>query len=320
MPQDNKGILTIAYGAEKYLRMGRALALSIRQHGNEEQLAVVTDTPEYFEEVYDHVIPVDLGYGSGVTQKLHLDRYTPFEETLFIDSDCLLYGRPETLWDFFAVDRGIGARSVRPLTHGDTCQGVRDFDRYLDHFDLKSIPNLKGGFYYFDGSGEALEVFETARDIYAIREDVELTSFKNAAVADEVVIGTAMELCGAEPLPIDSAPVNTFIGETEPVDLNVLEGKSRFIKSGLLREPIAIHYGLNTQEGYPYLRDVRRLELKEKVAAEWRARITGRSEVTRRWLERKWQNIERRTETIGSLGILPGRLLRRLDVEELNSQ
>jgi hypothetical protein len=320
MTQMKRGILTIAYGAPKYLRMGRALALSIRHHNDEEQIAVVTDTPGYFEDTYDHVIPVDTNYGTGVTQKLHLDRYTPFKETLFIDSDCLLYGTTERLWDFFSVEKGIGVRSVRPLTHGDTCHGVRDFDRYLDYFDLKSIPNLKGGFYYFDGSDEALEVFETARDIYAIREDVELTSFKNAAVADEAVIGTAMELCGADPLPIDSAPVNTFIGETEPVDLNVLEGKSRFIKSGLLREPIAIHYGLNTQEGYLYLRDVRRLELKEKVAAEWRARITGRSEATRRWLERKWQNIERRTEAIGPLGILPGRFLRRLDVEGLNSQ
>jgi len=83
--------------------MGRALALSIRHHNKGEQLAVVTDTSEYFDEVYDHVIPVDLSYGTGVTQKLHLDRYTPFEKTLFIDSDCLMYGHCDPLWEFFTV-------------------------------------------------------------------------------------------------------------------------------------------------------------------------------------------------------------------------
>ena len=155
MPNEERGILTIAYGTPKYLRMGRALARSVRHHNDDEQLAVVTDTPDYFEGLYDHLIPVDLSFGSGVTQKLHLDRYTPFDETLFVDSDCLLYGPTERLWDYFAVSEGVGVRSVRELTYGDACQGVRDLDRYLNYFDLESIPNLKGGFYYFDNSCES---------------------------------------------------------------------------------------------------------------------------------------------------------------------
>lgn len=196
--------------------MGRALARSIRHHDDDAQLAVVTDAPSYFGEVYDHVVPVDLSLGSGVAQKLHLDRYSPFEETLFIDSDCLLYDSPEALWTFFSIEDGFGVRSWGPLTRGDQCQGVRDFDQYLDFFGLESVPNIKGGFYYFNGSKASTQVFRTARHIYEVREEAGLTPFKNAPVADEVVIATAMRNCGLDPIPLaspDDAPVNTFLDE-----------------------------------------------------------------------------------------------------------
>lgn len=321
MKNEGSGVLTIAYGAPKYLRMGRALALSLRHHSEETQLAVVTNTPSYFDDIYDHIIPVDLSYGSGVTQKLYLDCYTPFEETLFIDSDCLLYGSIEKLWEFFSVEDGFGVRSMHLLTHGDTCQGVSDFDRYLDHFNLESLPNLKGGFYYFNASGAATKVFEAARDIYDIRDEVGLTPFKNAAVADEAVIGTALALCGIEPLPHEESPVNTFLGRTEPVEINVLKGKSRFVKNGTPVKPKAIHYPIGTQDGFYYLRDVSRLELREAPMTEFRAQLSGALETTRRWMRRKSSNVRNRVREMGPLGILPGRVLRRFGViPELGSR
>jgi hypothetical protein len=317
MEKPERGILTIAYGAGKYLRMGRALARSIRRYHDQTPLAVVTDAPEYFGDVYDHTIPVDLSYGSGVTQKLYLDQYTPFGETLFVDSDCLFYGAPDPLWAFFAVDEGLGARSWGPLTHGDDCQGVGDFGRYLDYFGLEHIHNIKGGFYYFDDSVGSDEVFETARDILKRREEAGLTPFKNAPVADEVIIATALALHGIEPRPADAAPVNTFLGRTEPIELNVLDGKSRFLKNGTHQEPTAIHYGLGTQNGYQYLRDVNRLELEGAVAGDWRARARAAWEYTRYWGGRKWNNVWDRVEDMGLAGLLPGRVLRRLGIGDM---
>lgn len=317
MKKTDRGVLTIAYGSKKYLRMGRALAFSVHHHDAEARLAVVTDTPSYFDDVYDHVVPVDLSYGSGVTQKLHLDRYSPFEETLFIDSDCLLYDSLAPLWAFFAVEDGFGVRSWGPLTRGDQCQGVRDFDRYLDYFGLEGIPNLKGGFYYFNDSEASTQVFRTARRVYEVRDEAGLTSFKNAAVADEAVIATAMRHCGIDPIPLaspDDAPVNTFLGRTEPVEINVLEGKSRFIKNGTPVESAAVHYPIGTHDGYCYLRDVHRLEFKEQPAAELRARVAAGVEIVSRPMAQKWENVRTRVSEIGPLGVLPGRVLRRFDI------
>lgn len=315
MPNEKRGIITIAYGKRKYLRMGKALAHSVRHHDEDENLAVVTDQPEAFSKLYDHVIPVDRSFGSGVAQKLHLDRYTPFGETLFVDSDCLFYGPARPLWDYFGGDVGFGVRSWEPLSYGDECQGVGDFDRYLDHFNLDHVHNIKGGFYYFDDSETAGAVFDTAREIYHKRDAAGLTSFKNAPIADEVVIATAMEINDVAPITIDhpaSPPVNTFLGKTKPLEINVLKGKSRFIKNGSLVKPTAIHYGLGTQDGYCYLRDVNRLEQKGTPMAEVRARVAGRAETSRRWAKRKWRNVRTRVEEMGPIGVLPGRVLRRL--------
>ena len=319
MAQSERGVLTIAYGASKYLRMARALALSIRHYQTREKLAVVTDTPEYFEGLYDHLIPLELHYGSGVVQKLHLDRYSPFDETLFIDSDCLLYGPTDALWTFFGRDRNFGVRSVEQLTHGDSCQGVRDFDRYLDYFGLERIPNIKGGVYYFDDSKAAAEVFSTAREILGRREAAGLTAFKNAPVADEVVFATAQTLCGTDPIcrEHETTPVNTFLGRTDPVEINVLKGSSTFVKNGILRQPTLIHYPIGTQRGYYYLRDINRLELHDAPAAELRARVWAASEYVRYWGRQKIENTQRRVRKMGPIGLLPGRVLRRLGIGDL---
>jgi hypothetical protein len=179
----------------------------------------------------------------------------------------------------------------------------------------------RGGFYYFDDSDTAADVFSTARRIYEVREEAGLTSFKNAAVADEAVIGTALRLCGVEPLPLDSAPVNTFLGRTERVDVNVLDGTSRYVKNGDSVNPSAIHYPIGTQDGFCYLRDVNRLERKGAAAAELWAQVAGRLEAMHRWRRRKWENVRHRVGEMGLIGILPGRVLRRFGIiPELGSR
>ena len=308
--------------------MGRALALSIRHHDEEESLAVITDTPEYFEDVYDHVIPIDVSYGRGVAQKLHSDLYSPFEETLFIDSDCLLYGPTDPLWSFFGNGKSFGIRSLGRYVRGETDgPNVTDFDQYLDYFEIEGVFNVKGGYYYFDNTEEATAVFETSRDIYEKRDEIGLTAFKNSPVAQETVVGTALELCNIEPLPhrrstsheTSFSPADTLLGATEPVDINVLEGKSTYMKEGTVRKPVSIHYAQNNQWEYSYRRDLNRLELKEAPAGEQKAQVRAALEYLRYWWGQKLKNTQGRVREMGPVGLLPGRVLRQLGVEEARS-
>jgi hypothetical protein len=100
----SEGLITIAFDSERYVRMACALSLSYKRYNPSKPIAVVPDEKysKVLEQFFNVVIPRDLAYGRGVVQKLHVDLYSPFEKTLFVDSDCLFYKNPELVWRTYA--------------------------------------------------------------------------------------------------------------------------------------------------------------------------------------------------------------------------
>jgi len=158
-------------------------------------LAVVSDAPPSTFSSFDRVIRVRSEYGGGVGQKLHLDLYSPFEETLFIDSDCLVYRHPSELWSFYRQADGFGVAAWKFLEGDDEYGFLEDTGDTLRQLGIERMPHFNGGMYYFNSSAGA-SVFEKARHLYENREGLGFTSFRNAPVNDEPVIGLAMELQG----------------------------------------------------------------------------------------------------------------------------
>ena len=114
MSAQPEGLLTIAYGRPKYIKMARALALSYRRFNPGRPFAVVTDeaNAHTLRQYFDDVLIAKPEYGPGVVQKLHADLYSTFAMTLFVDSDCLFYKHPDELWDLYAHGAsvyGVGA-------------------------------------------------------------------------------------------------------------------------------------------------------------------------------------------------------------------
>lgn len=273
---DQNGFLTVAFGIEKYIRMGKALARSMRRYSLKSPLAVVTDSddPE-LRELFDIIIPLNPDFGKGVAQKLHLDLYSPFAKTLFIDSDCLLYGNPEELWDIYRDADGFGVIGYQYIDATGTHYSVGDISQFLARYGVERLPNFNGGIYYFDSSPTAVGVFEKSRQIYAERENSGLLSFKTSPVNDEPVIGLAMEMCGIPILPWDNAlAMSTALGSLAgELRIDVLRGVSRFMKNGIDIEPLVIHYNVECQDYFIYRRELYRLELGEGRVAELRANI-----------------------------------------------
>src|ERR1700742_5030185 len=83
------GFITIAMGDEQYLRQARLFLLSLRRNMPDVPLAIVTDS-QHLAPCADIIIPADTEIPVGVLHKVFLDKYTPFSETLFIDSDCVV--------------------------------------------------------------------------------------------------------------------------------------------------------------------------------------------------------------------------------------
>jgi hypothetical protein len=263
----HEGLLTIAYGSKKYVKMAQSLSRSYRRHDASRPIAIVTDEKNAptMRRFFDIVIPYRPEYGAGVVQKLHADLYSPFEKTLFVDSDCLFYKSPSRLWDSYAQS-DFTVRGWRYLTGKTEYEQERPYEwvenipDFLRKNDIERVAHFNSGVFYFAKSELATRVFATARSVYERRSSLGFVPFKNAPIADEPAFAVAMETCGVPMYCWDTENgMETAIGIEQMLKMNVLAGKARFVKSGTVRNPALVHFNVGAQDGVTYAREMLRL-------------------------------------------------------------
>jgi hypothetical protein len=184
------GFITIAMGNEQYLRQARVLSLSLRRNMPDVPLAIVTDSQNLAASA-DIIIPADNDIPVGVLHKVFLDRYTPFRETLFIDSDCVVT-RP-----FLRELEDVRKFEFTPaMERFTTAEGM---DEYLTDLPttLKMIggtkyPKFNGGIYFFKDGELSRSVFQTAREIHGSYRKYGIKVFDGSGPGEETVIALAL--------------------------------------------------------------------------------------------------------------------------------
>lgn len=271
--ETNRGFLTIAYGDSKYIRMAKALARSIRLHSSNAKLAVVTDRKKLDANLFDFIIPINLEYPSGVAQKLFVDKYTPFDETLFIDSDCIAYKNIDNIWNFYENKYGFGIKGWGYLTKEDRhYYAVNDLNLFFQSAQVDKIGLFNRGVFYFDKSLQAQNVFKTARLLFDNRNSLSLTTFKNSLANDEPIFAVSLEKNGVDILPLctqDHVMLNVSGKLKNQYQINVLKGCSRFSKNDEIVEPYIIHYHVDCSDFFIYWRDIFRLELPSALRSSF---------------------------------------------------
>jgi hypothetical protein len=319
----SQGLITIACGPRKYTRMAKALALSYRRQHQLRPFAIVTDdrNAKGLSNYFDVVIPLNPTYGAGVVQKLNLDRYSPFEETLFVDSDCIFYKSPERLWRLYAC-KDFTVRGWRYLT-GQTeyekknpYEFIRDTASFLRRSNITRFPHFNNGVFFFRKSKTASNVFSNARSVYQQRTNLGLVPFKNAPIADEPAFAVAMEICGVEMDSWDSSDgMETAMNMENAYSINVLKGKARFRKGGADRDPVLIHFNVDAQNGTTYNREIYRLEFENCCFCSLRVEIAL---IIHSWIllmekvRRFFVRMPERVRERGVIGILPNRFIKSL--------
>jgi hypothetical protein len=252
-----RGIITIALGAETYIRMAKDLALSARRHCPAESRAVITDSrdPELLH-LFDLAIPVDRSLGDPLFQKLWLEKYTPFDETLFIDCDSLLVHDLEAVWR--ACD-GRECGFVGEEQTSGSWYGA-DIAAVCRTCHLPWLATLNSGMLFFRTGETASRVFAFAREAMAGYEALGFQPFRNT-LADEVGFALAFSKYGVHPLDdSDGRTMRTPIGIEGPMEIDVLRGYCRFIKRGLRVAPAIVHFA--TWQFHPvYYRERAKLRL-----------------------------------------------------------
>jgi hypothetical protein len=143
-----------------YLRLAYITALSIKLTQPEEfnQVAIATLTPERVNEfthpwVFDRVIKFDQR-PRGMDARARAYEFTPFKETVFLDSDLLFLNPVDHWWDHMRKHDLYVA--TRPMTFRNTTATSKQYRKVFVDNDL---PDFYSGWLYFKESRETAKFF-----------------------------------------------------------------------------------------------------------------------------------------------------------------
>lgn len=258
----SRGIITLAYGKPRNIEMAKSLARSLILHDPNVMRAIITDSkdPE-LGDLFTYRIDLRPEYGSETRQMMHLDRYTPFNETLFIDRDSLAVHSLNSFWTAFqAVPFGVCG--VRTLGRHNTDASL-DIPFILNHFNLATLPKFSGAIYYFKRTPEAAALFTTARHLLLHAHELHFTHFRNngidAGPSDEALYSVAMAIHGLTVTDMGTGGMWPAIDSTIRLALDIPHGICTFVKPGRLFLPDILHLAHFTESLF-YLRECARLK------------------------------------------------------------
>jgi len=256
-----RGLITIALGTDTYLRMAKDLALSARMHCATTPRAVVTDSsdPE-LSELFDVVIPVDASLGDPLFQKLCLDKYSPFDETLFVDCDSLIVGDLDFIWRACEGRSStfVGQKQTTGSWYGAEVATV------CRACHVPWLGTLNSGLIFFRSGEAASKLFESGRRAQRRCHELGFDLFRGNTYSDEIGFSIAFGEHTVDPLDdADGLTMRTPIGIEGKMQIDVLRGYCRFVKRGQPVAPSVVHFA--TWQFHPvYYRERAKLRLYYK--------------------------------------------------------
>lgn len=256
--KDSLGVLLIAQGKKRYLKMAINLVKSIWINHGKLPVAVVTDIhlDNNQKKYFDFVIPIRDEFGKGFSQKMRMYQYSPFEQTLFIDADCLVIRSFQFILDGFrnksvAV---LGHKIVKGPYIGTTVENIKQFYPKINEF-----PMFNGGVYYFEKSSEAKEVFDFANFIFNDRYFEMGLHLFNGKPGDEPAMAIAMAKYNCFVLEDNGIGMFTPVGISGTISIDVLKKKCYFTKHNKLVNPSIMHFGGGYPEAFHYRRELAKI-------------------------------------------------------------
>lgn len=265
----------MAYGREKYLDQAVALARSVKLHMPDQPIVLVTDRKDKYPPFDDQIVMEDYSL-AGTVLKTLIYEYSPFEETMFIDSDCLLTRdcskQVEEIraWDFSPVVNTY-------LGEGDEDLWLEDVGAAVSRVGGKNFPKFNGGIYFFRKSEAAKAVFDTAEEMRARQQELGILDFDAAGPGEETLFGLAMAKLGMDKLYDDGGRLmRTPLNATGPVHLDVYASECYFEKQGKLVEPAIVHFCGEWIDHPAYRIAVDELAQGKRMSSPKRAAISAR--------------------------------------------
>jgi len=190
----NRGYLTIAARRSKFLEMAVDMALSLREY-TEYPIGLAADkfiadlAKTKYRSVFDHITLLPLRFCKGRALKYGAAEASPFEETIFVDADCIVLGPLDGL--FAALDTNDLAMVGERLTFGDdTRHHGFSTSALIRRFRLESYLKTNSGLFCFRRS-KAMEILEDCLECYLkeVRPQLKYSTLLGRWLGDEIAFG-----------------------------------------------------------------------------------------------------------------------------------
>ena len=220
-----RGFITIATGRDMYYEMAKNLVLSYRLFcDNPLPFAIACDKENEYTKAFDQVVLFQPG-PRVYFDKFELLKFSPFDETIFIDADCLAYADLNGLWDYFASsDDFSGCGTNYPV---DSERGLFQdgkVGQYNGQVHWK--PDICGGLYFIRKGAVCDALYDDCQNIAGHYDDYVWPDFC-APYADEPVLSLAMAVNGCHAM--EAAPENYGIPwETTQLQCDLFTGLCRY--------------------------------------------------------------------------------------------
>lgn len=258
-----RGFITIATGNEMYFQFAMNLLLSYKLFCDSPlPFAIMCDRENVYTAEFDDVVLFEK------TEHPYFDKFellkrAPYDETIFIDSDCLAYGDLNQFWDYFSDADAFSASGTNyPI---DSNQGLFDkteIGPYAQRVHWK--PHIHGGLYYIRKGETCDAIYQDCRYIAEHYSEFHWPDFC-APYADEPVLCLAMAAHGCRAQ--EAFPANYGIPwEVTEMKCNLFTGQCQYATDWhpLVTNGRMIHWSVRYCKKPLYRFEVEKLHLMVK--------------------------------------------------------
>lgn len=274
-----KGFVTVATGNEQYYILAYYLLLSYRYHSKSPMpFAILCDRHNRWTKDFDDVVIIESPSYS-YCDKLRIMDLSPFDETLFIEPDCLVYRDLNELWDYFKDSPDIGLVGYAfPRDSGKGWWAPENLGDLKDK--ARDLVMGQGGLYFIRKHGELLPAFmETCQYVKQHYLEYKFNMCRDV-LSDETIMSLAASVHGIRPV-MRWESLFTCLPQTWFLSANIRRGRLKYYmhdSSGkLYKNGYFIHFGtLNTlspqSDGF-YFREISHLKYEPTFWRDYKDRL-----------------------------------------------
>lgn len=214
-----RGFITIATGKEMYYQFAKNLLLSYKVYSSEPlPFAILCDRENEYTALFDDVIILENPKNS-YFDKMELLIRSPYEETIFVDSDCLAYTDLNCFWEYFAgADDFSAGGDNYPVDSQSGLFWIDSIGEYKPRVHWK--PTIHGGLFFIRSGKVCRQIYEDCQ--YILEHHQEYRWPDNCV--DEPVFCLAMAANGCRAMLAD--PRNYVIPWwTKQMSVDIFTGK-----------------------------------------------------------------------------------------------